>query len=103
MKSAECLVVGFVRYLINRITATQKAFRSERLLMLEERLRAEPRGRAIVVVGIGHMLRVKVDLVVVEVEVRSVVEGIVPIIGNMPVSIPSTGGRGLRSCDLYPP
>jgi len=47
-----------------------------------ERLRDETGSRAIVVVGIGHMLRVELDLVVVEVEVRSVVEVTIAVIGK---------------------
>ena len=48
----------------------------------EERLRDEERRRAIVVIGIGHMLRVELELVVVEVEVRSVVEDVIAIVGE---------------------
>ncbi len=40
----------------------------------EERLRGEERRGAIVVVGIVDILRVELDLAVVEVEVRSVVK-----------------------------
>ena len=40
----------------------------------EERLRREARGRAIVVVDIADIVRVELDLAVVEVEVRSVRE-----------------------------
>lgn len=43
-------------------------------LFFEERLRGEPRRRAIVVVGIAHPVRIELDLAIVEVEVRSVVE-----------------------------
>jgi len=50
--------------------------------LAEERLRSEARGRAIVVVGIGDVVRVELDLVVVEVEVRSVVEDIIAGIGE---------------------
>ena len=39
-----------------------------------ERLREDGRGRTIVVVGIAHPVRVELDLTVVEVEVRGVVE-----------------------------
>ena len=70
--------------------------------MAKERLRSEARRGAIVVVGIGDIVRVELSLVV-EVEVRSVAELTIAIIGNMPLSIYYTGGRGLLSCDLYPP
>ena len=70
--------------------------------MAKERLRSEARRGAIVVVGIGDIVRVELSLVV-EVEVRSVAELTIAIIGNMPLSIYCTGGRGLRSCDIYPP
>ena len=48
----------------------------------EERLRETERGRAIVVVGIGHVLRVELDLIVVEVEVRGVIEHVIAVIGK---------------------
>ena len=68
----------------------------------EERLRDEPRRGTVVVVGVRDIVRVELGLVV-EVEVRSVAELTIAIIGNMPLSIYYTGGRGLLSCDLYPP
>ena len=61
----------------------------------EERLRAESGRRTIVLVGVRDIVRVELDLAIVEVEVRSVAEGRVPTIGNMPLSTHSTGGRGL--------
>lgn len=48
----------------------------------EERLRSEARGRAIVVVGIVDIVRVELDLVIVEVEVRSVVKPVIAVIGK---------------------
>ena len=47
----------------------------------EERLRSEARRGAIVVVGIVDIVRVELDLVVVEVEVRGVLELAIAIIG----------------------
>lgn len=41
---------------------------------LEERLRTEPRGGTVVLVRIADPVRVELNLAVVEVEVRSVVE-----------------------------
>jgi hypothetical protein len=41
---------------------------------MKERLRTEPRRRPVVVVGIVDKVRVELDLAIVEVEVRSVVE-----------------------------
>ena len=67
-----------------------------------ERLRDEPRRGTVVVVGVRDIVRVELGLVV-EVEVRSVAELTIPIIGYLPLSIHNTGGRGLRSCDLCPP
>ena len=73
----------------------------------EERLRDEGGRRAIVLVSIVDIVRVELDLAIVEVEVRSMAEGRVPTIGNMPLSIHSTGGRGLPVYTLvhilYPP
>jgi len=69
----------------------------------EERLRDEARRGAEVVVRVRDIVRVELGLVVVEVEVRSVAELTIAVIGCLPQSIPITGGRGLRSCDLYPP
>lgn len=51
-------------------------------VLAEERLRDESRRRAVVVVRVGHIVRVELDLVVVEVEVRSVVELTIAIIGE---------------------
>ena len=68
----------------------------------EERLRDEPRRGTVVVVGVRDIVRVELGLVV-EVEVRSVAELTIAIIGNMPLSIYCTGGRGLLYFDLYPP
>ena len=83
------------------IPATQKAFRENAFcIRLEERLRDEDGDGTIVVIRVGHVLRVELDLVV-EVEVRSVAEGIVPIIGNMPLSTHNTGGRGLLFFQTY--
>jgi len=48
----------------------------------EERLRSEAGSRAIVVVGIVDMVHVELDLVVVEVEVRGVLELTIAIIGK---------------------
>jgi len=61
----------------------------------EERLRKDGGRGPIVVVRIVDIVRVELELVVVEVEVRSVVERRVPTIGNMPLSTYNTGGRGL--------
>jgi len=61
----------------------------------EERLRSEARRGTIVVVGVRNIVRVELDLVVVEVEVRSLAELTIAIIGVLPLSINSTGGRGL--------
>jgi hypothetical protein len=47
-----------------------------------ERLRETARGRAIVLVRIGNIVRVELELVVVEVEVRSVVEDVIAIVGE---------------------
>lgn len=44
-----------------------------------ETLREKPRGRAIVLVGIVNIVRVELDLVVVEVEVGSLVEGTIDL------------------------
>lgn len=41
-------------------------------ISIKERLREKPGGRAIVLVGIADLVRVKLDLAVVEVEVRGV-------------------------------
>ena len=43
-------------------------------ILNEERLRKEPRRGTIVVVRVTHVVRVELDLAVVEVEVRRVVE-----------------------------
>jgi len=62
----------------------QKAFKNECLLHLEEeRLRDEARRRAVVVVGVRDIVRVELDLVV-EVEVRSVAELTIAVIGCLP-------------------
>jgi hypothetical protein len=50
--------------------------------LAEERLRSEARRGAIVVVGIVDIVRVELDLVVVEVEVRSLTELVIAIIGK---------------------
>lgn len=42
--------------------------------LYKERLRTEPRRRAIVVIGIVDPVRVELDLAIIEVEVRRVVE-----------------------------
>jgi len=47
----------------------------------EERLRDEPRRGAVVVVRVGHVLRVELGLVV-EVEVRGVAERAITVIGK---------------------
>ena len=60
----------------------------------EERLREKRGRRAIVVVGIVDIVRVELDLVVVEVEVRSVVPLAISIV-ILPLSTHITGGRGL--------
>ena len=47
-----------------------------------ERLRETARGRAIVLVRVGDIVRVELDLVVVEVEVRGVIEDLIAVIGE---------------------
>ena len=53
----------------------------------EERLRDEGGGGTIVLIRIGYVLRIELDLVI-EVEVRSSAEGIVPVIGKYAVIHP---------------
>jgi len=60
--------------------------RHEASFKKEERLRKEPGGRAIVVVDIAHVVRVELDLVVVELEVRRLGEVTVGI-WFLPLSI----------------
>ena len=58
--------------------------KSECLLHLEEeRLRDEPRRGTVVVVGVRDIVRVELGLVV-EVEVRSVIELTIAVIGYLP-------------------
>ena len=64
---------------------------------LEERLRDEPRGSAKVVIGIGHMLGVEVDLAIVVVQVRCMVEGSLTI-GILSLSITTTGRKRFTLC-----
>lgn len=49
------------------------------LVFLEERLRKNGRGRTIVVVRVAHPVRVELDLAIVEVEVRGVVEPVIVV------------------------
>jgi hypothetical protein len=62
---------------------TQKAFRNECLLhWSEERLREEDGRGTVVVVRVVDIVRVELDLVLVEVEVRRVVEDLIALIGE---------------------
>ena len=56
---------------------------------LWERLRNETRRRTVVVVGIVNVVRVELDLAVVEVEVRSVIKANIGV-RNLPLSIRGT-------------
>ena len=62
---------------------------SMRTPFLWERLRNETRRRTVVVVGIVNVVRVELDLAVVEVEVRSVIKANIGV-RNLPLSIRGT-------------
>lgn len=63
------------------------------LVFLEERLRKEQRDRTIVVVRVVHPVRVELDLAIVEVQVRGVVE---PAIGIRIIAPVRLRHRALR-------
>ena len=76
MRLAVCLEVGFVQL---PHPDNAKGCPQRIPLAFEKRLRNGTGGRAIVVVGIVEPVRVELDPVVVEVEVRGVVEAIIGI------------------------
>lgn len=68
MKSDGCLAAG-----LNQLARHAKRSHIASVFV-RKTLQEEPRGRAIVLIGIADLVRVELDLVVVEVEVRSLVE-----------------------------